>query len=136
MCLPSLPASFIILSKEKEKILLLYLKTKYHSREGARGEGFGHVAHSQVRVPQYAPLGMSRLYFKQRSKICSFHFQRAWTGLWGALKSRGSESLHSCSPMHGEDRSGCGCVCPPAVATQLLLGAQCMRSTQCKRAQS
>lgn len=115
---------------------MLQLDIKYHSREGARGEGLGHVAHDQVRVPQYAPLGMSRLYFKQRSKRCSFHFQRAWTGLWGALKSRQGESLHSCSPMRGEDRSGCGRVCPPAVATQLPLGAQCMRSTRCKRARS
>lgn len=68
----------------------------------AHGEGFGQVARSQVRVPQYAPSDMARLYFKQRSELCSFHFQRAWMGLWGALKSRGGESLHSCSPMPGE----------------------------------
>lgn len=76
-----------------------------------------------MRVSQYAPLGMARLYFKQRSKLCSFHFQRARMGLWGALKSRGGKSSHSCCLLCREDGPGCGCVCTPAFATQLPLGA-------------
>lgn len=75
---------------------------KILQQKRAHGEGFGHVACSQVRVPQYAPSDMARLYFKQRSELCSFHFQRAWMGLWGALKSRGGESLHSWSRVPGE----------------------------------
>lgn len=111
------------LSKEKEESCLLQLDKKYCSRERTCDEDFGHVAHNQVRVSQYTPLGMARLYFKQRFKLCSFHFQRAWMGLWGALKSRGGESSHSCRPQCREDRPGCGHVCTPVFATQLPLGS-------------
>lgn len=73
----SLPASFVALLKEKEESCCLQLDIKYCSRENAHDEGFSHVAHNEVRVSQYVPSGVVSLYFKPRSKLCSFHFQRA-----------------------------------------------------------
>lgn len=107
--------------KGEGRILLSSAWHKIPQQRECHDEGFSHVAHNEVRVSQYILLGVVSLYFKPRSKLCSFHFQRAWMVSWGALRSRGGESSHSFC--RHEERPGCGHVCMPAFATQLPWGA-------------
>lgn len=112
----------LIWRRRKNPVCFSLTQTTETERETVRDEDFGHRVHTQLMVSQHASLGNAGLYFKQRFKLCSFHFQKAWTGLQGALKSRGGESSYSYCPLRREDRPVCRHVCMPAFATQLPWG--------------
>lgn len=112
----------LCLIQRRRKNSVCFILTQNTAAERGCDEDFGHMAYNQLKVSQYAYLGMAGLCFKQRSELCSFHLQKHWTGLRGALKCRGGESSHSCCPLSKEDRPGCRHVCMPAFATQLPWG--------------
>lgn len=110
--LPSLHASFMALFKGEGRILLA---AAWHKALQQRQPVMRTLSTwpTPNEGSQGTPFGMAGLYFKHKAKLCSFHFQRAWAGLWGALKSKGGASWHSCW------QPGCGHICTLVFATQL-----------------
>lgn len=84
-------------------------------------EDFVYVAHTEWGGPRALLLVWLGCILSIRP--CSCHFQRAWTGLWGALKSMGGESgIHadSCVESAGwaVDKSACPCLPPSCPGDQ------------------
>lgn len=103
--------------KGEERILLSSAWHKIPQQRECHDEGFSHAAHNEVRVSQYILLGVVSLYFKPRSKLCSFHFQKSLDGLLGSSEVPGRRKLAFMLAAWGEAWLWTclhACVCHPA----------------------
>lgn len=124
------PCLFYGSFKGEGRIMLASAWTQNTAAERARAEDFGHVAHSQGRVSQHAPLGTAGLYFKQRPKLRSFHFQRAWRRSLGSSEVQGRRKLAFRTGLAVDTSARLRL--PPSCPGEL----QGLRSTRRKRARS